>query len=89
MSETQNETQADTPPSYPVSLILRETGATHTIDGGANTDLLRDADGNPEQVYELVADIDGVPLVLASYNYGRASTALASEKARQDAASQG
>jgi hypothetical protein len=96
MSEHENENQppaqesersADT--SIPFQIVKRETGATHYVDGGARTDLVRHAEtGEPEQEYALVATIDGVQVTLQSWNAGRIETVVKSGQAAQRAQQQ-
>jgi len=98
MSEQQNENQPqaqDQPSereqssaqSIPLVLVKRETGATHYVDGGARTDVVRHGEtGEPEQEYALLATIDGVEVPLQTWNAGRIDTVVAAGKRAQSAA---
>ena len=98
MSENENENtpQAQEQPpeqeqssstTIPFELVKRETGATHYVDGGARTDLVRHAEtGEPEQEYALVATIDGVQVPLVTWNAGRLDTIVQAGKRAQSAA---
>ncbi len=74
----------DTLETYNVQLVKRYTGATHYVQGGSSTDLVRHGEtGEPETEYALVADVDGASIVLASWNAGRIDTRVANEQQRQ------
>src|SRR5690242_10658501 len=96
MSEQQTETQAQpqdtgqpSSQTIPFELVKRETGATHYVDGGARTDLVRHGEtGEPEQEYALVATIDGVQVTLQSWNAGRIDTVVRSGQQAQQAQTQ-
>ena len=76
--------KGDTLETYPISLVKRYTGATHYVEGGSRTDLVRHAEtGEPEQEYALVAAIDGVDVVLSSWNAGRIDTRVVNAQAAQ------
>ena len=73
--------------SIPLVLVKRETGATHYVDGGARTDVVRHGEtGEPEQEYALLATIDGVEVPLQTWNAGRIDTVVAAGKRAQSAA---
>ena len=77
-----------TPTSYPVSLVVMETGRTHGVSGGATVDLIRDADGNPEVEYALVAELPDGPAVLQTFSFTALNQLAASESARQQSQQQ-
>ena len=79
----------DTIATYNVSVVKRYTGATHYVQGGSSVDLVRHADtGEPEMEYALVADMDGTPITLATWNAGRIDTRVANEAQRQQSQQQ-
>jgi len=83
-SQEQNQPSAQ---SIPLVLVKRETGATHYVDGGARTDVVRHGEtGEPEQEYALLATIDGVEVPLQTWNAGRIDTVVAAGKRAQSAA---
>lgn len=73
MSETQTErSQSSGTQSFPLQFVKRETGRTHTIDGGATTvPIVHGETGEPETEYVLLATVGGVDIPLATYNSGR------------------
>lgn len=82
MSVDETTVQPTTPTSYPVSLVVVDTGREHGVDGGARFDLIRDEQGNPETEYALVATIDGVNVPLQTFSRSALDQLAASEKAR-------
>jgi hypothetical protein len=70
--------------SYPVSLVVVESGRTHGVAGGASFDLIRDDEGNPETEYVLAAEINGVQVPLQSFSKSVLDQLAASEKQRQE-----
>lgn len=63
--------------SYRLRFVKRETGRTHTIEGGARTvPIVHGETGEPESEYALVATIGGVDVTLSSYNAGRIETII-------------
>jgi hypothetical protein len=78
------QTEPAKPTSFPVSLVVVESGRTHGIAGGASFDLIRDDEGNPETEYVLAAEINGVPVPLQSYSKSVLDQLAASEKQRQE-----
>lgn len=87
VSEQPAEQPAASVPSFSVQLVQRPTGQTHNVTGQGVVPITDEA-GEPEQEYALVADMDGVPVTLASYNFGRLNTVRASEQARQQSQQQ-
>lgn len=77
------EPEQGAPTSYPVSLVVKDTGRTHGVSGGASIDLIRDADGNPEVEYALVAELPDGPAVLQTWSFTALNQLAASEAARQ------
>jgi hypothetical protein len=77
-------TDSDSTQEFPLVFVKRETGRTHTVDGGARTvPIVHGETGEPETEYALLATIDGVQVPLASYNSGRIETIVAAGKAAQ------
>ena len=74
-TQTQPAQQDSSAATFPLSFVKRETGRTHTIDGGQTTvPITHGETGEPESEYALIATIDGVEITLASYNSGRIDT---------------
>lgn len=74
----------DTDTSFPLRFIKRETGRTHTIDGGSTTvPIVHGETGEPEAEYVLLATIDGADIPLASYNAGRIETQVKAAQSSQ------
>lgn len=71
--------------SFPLEFVKRETGRTHTIDGGSTTvPITHGETGEPESEYVLLATVDGVQIPLATYNSGRIATQVkAGQQAQQ------
>lgn len=76
--------------SFPLKFVKRETGRTHTIEGGARTvPIVHGETGEPEAEYALLASIEGVEIALASYNAGRLETQILAAKRTQQQQSEG
>lgn len=68
--EGQDAPQDESKPStFDVQLVLVPSGRTHTVTGKGVVPL-EDADGNPETVYRLVANVDGEQVTLSEYGSG-------------------